>query len=224
MRLHLLFLSLLAAAGVHAQLGGKSSIGGYAGLAVPTGEFERTWGRNSAVVGGHMGFAMGVLPLQAGFAFSYSRMGQYTSTVPVQEDFLAVTEGQLKVNAKVLSYHPLLRLNPLRGKVRPYVDGMVGFRHFTTISTISIEGMEDPLERERRASDLAFSTGWAAGVMVRLGGVGYFEARVESFNSGKATYVDPTSITANDNGGIGFSTLNSNTDAVHVMLGLGLSF
>jgi hypothetical protein len=207
-----------------AQIAGRGSLGAYAGLSIPTGEFARTWGTNTATFGGHVGFPMGVLPLQAGFAFSYSRMGNERVTVTVNETYIEATEGDLRVNMKVLSYHLLLRFSPLRGKVRPYVDGMLGFRHFTTTSRITVDGLEDPLVRERQASDLAFSTGWAAGLMIGLGKVGYVEARVERFNSAKASYVDPASITVSDEGGIGFTTLESNTDAVQVLLGIGLSF
>ena len=53
---------------------------------------------------------------------------------------------------------------------------------------------------------------------------GYIEARVERCNSGKATYFDPNSIAVDAAGNIQYNTLNSNTDAVNVLLGIGLMF
>ena len=47
---------------------------------------------------------------------------------------------------------------------------------------------------------------------------------MERFDSGEATYVDPTSITVSDQGSVGFSTLTSNTDVTNVLVGLGLRF
>lgn len=224
MRASTLFLLLFALSTAQAQQGGRGTIGGGIGLAIPTGEFEETWGRNMFTLNGHMGIPMGRLPFQAGFAFGYSSMGEHAQVVPLAMTNISATEADLKMRTKVLSYHPLLRFSPLRGKVRPYVDGMVGFRHFTTQSRVLVEGLESPVRTERHSSDLAFSTGWAAGIMFRLGRVAYVEARVERFDSGKATYVDPTSIMVNDLGHISYNTLSSNTDAVHALVGLGLSF
>ncbi|HEY0977146.1 MAG TPA: hypothetical protein VGE21_06710 [Flavobacteriales bacterium] len=206
------------------QLAGRTSIGGGIGLAIPTGQFQDTWGRNLFNINGHLGVPMGLLPFQTGFAFDYSQMGSHDQVVPIAISGVDATEADLRVKAKVLSYHPLLRFNPLRGKVRPYVDGMVGMRHFTTKSRVTVDGLEEPVRRERNSSDLVFSSGWAVGLMYGLGSMGYIEARVARFNSGKTTYVDPGSIVVNDQGNIAFNTLSSNTDVVHVTLGIGLSF
>ena len=48
---------------------------------------------------------------QSGLAFGYDIMGSKNSTVPVTTDNLPVTEGELKVNSKVFSYHGFLRLS-----------------------------------------------------------------------------------------------------------------
>ena len=221
----LISFALLLASGTYAQVPGfQGNLGGTGGISVPTGEFADTWGKDMFTFGGHFAVPLGILPLQGGFAFDYGTMGRSVANVPVSDPALTATEGSLAVKAKVLSYHPLLRLSPLKGKVRPYVDGMVGLRQFTTLSTVTVEGLEDPLSRTRNANDFAFSAGWAAGIMVGLGGIGYFEARVERFNSGNASYVDPASIIVDGSGNVGFNTLNSNTDAVNVLVGIGLRF
>ena len=101
---------------------------------------------------------------------------------------------------------------------------MMGVRQFTTISTITVDGLNQPISRERDANALAFSTGWAAGLMVRFAGIAYIEGRVERFSSGKASYVDPTSISISNSGVVGYSTLNSRTDAVNILVGIGVRF
>lgn len=218
-------MALLTASGALAQVPGfQGNLGGTIGIGVPTGEFADTWGKDMFTFGGHFAVPLGILPMQGGMAFDYGIMGKSVATVPVNDPALTATEGSIRVKAKVLSYSPLLRLSPLKGKVRPYVDGMLGLRQFTTVSTVTVDGLENSLSRDRNANDFAFSTGWAAGIMVGLGGIGYVEARVERFNSGNATYVDPTSIAVDAAGNVGFSTLNSRTDAVNVLLGIGLRF
>ncbi|MEO8733435.1 MAG: hypothetical protein ABI373_03795 [Flavobacteriales bacterium] len=216
---------LLTCAPAFAQIPGfKGNIGGTIGMSVPKGEFANSWGRNMFTYGGQLAFPHGLLPLQFGFAFDYGVMGQHTSTVPVSSPELTATEGQLAVKAKVLSYHPLLRFSPLKGKFQPYVDGMVGLRQFTALSTVTVNGLDQPISRERDANAFAFSTGWAAGLMVRFAGIAYIEGRVERFSSGKVSYVDPSSITISNAGAVGYNTLNSRTDAVNILVGVGLRF
>ncbi|MFT3884808.1 MAG: hypothetical protein QM724_05075 [Flavobacteriales bacterium] len=200
------------------------SLGGTIGVSVPMGEFKDTWGHDMFTWGGHLALPHGLLPISAGFAFDYSQMGNTHSTVPVLDPSLTATEGGLTVRAKVMSYHGLLRFSPLNGKIRPYVDGLLGARQFTTLSKVRVDGLDQPVSTERNANDLVFSTGWAAGLMVGLGRMGYVEGRVERFFSGRTSYVDPASITVDGQGNVGFRTLESRTEVLNVMLGIGLRF
>lgn len=203
----------------------QGTLGGGIGMSIPTGDFDRFWGRNMFQVGAHLAFPLGRVPvLQGGFAFGYSVMGRNETTVPLTTDHLGITEGTLTTRCKVFSYHPLLRLNPLRGRVRPYVDGLIGFRQFSTTSKVTADGVEENISKERNATDFAFSSGWAAGVMVTLGSTAYVELRMERFDSGEASFVDPESVTVSDAGTVSFNTLTSNTDVTNVLVGIGLRF
>ena len=203
----------------------QGTLGGTIGASSPTGEFNRTFGKDMFMFGAQLGFPLKRIPvLQGGFAFGYSVMGSNQVTVPIATEYLGVTEGTLTTRSKVFSYHPLLRLSPLTGRVRAYVDGMAGLRQFSTTSKVSADGMEENLSKERNQTDLAFSSGWAAGVQVTVGGATYIELRVERFDSGKATYVDPSSITVSDQGTVGYTTLSSNTDVTNILLGVGFRF
>jgi hypothetical protein len=217
--------ALLVLTPAMAQVPGlKGNIGGTIGISVPKGEFADTWGRNMFTFGGQLAFPHGLLPLQFGFAFDYGVMGERSRTVPVANPGLTATEGRLAVQAKVLSYHPLLRFSPLKGKFQPYVDGMVGLRQFTTLSTIAVDGLDQPISRERDANAFAFSAGWAAGLMVHFAGIAYIEGRVERFSSGKTSYVDPASISISSSGDVDYNTLHSRTDAVNILVGIGIRF
>lgn len=203
----------------------QGTLGGGIGISAPTGEFDETWGRNMFKIGAQLAYPLRRVPiLQTGFSFGLSMMGNKGADVPITSNVLADTTGEQSTRCRIFSYHPLMRLSPLRGRVRPYVDGMVGFRQFSTITKVTARGLEEELSKERNETDLAFSTGWAAGVQVTLGRLAYAEVRVERFDSGEATYVDPESVTVSDQGAVGFSTLTSNTDVVNVLFGLGLRF
>lgn len=220
----LLILAATSFAAPAQPKGYDGQIGGTVGMSIPTGEFADTWGKEMFTFGGQLAIPSRRLPLQLGLAFGYGIMGKDVSTVTVSDPSLLATEGQLTVKAKVLSYHPFLRFSPSKGRVRPYVDGLVGMRQFTTQSRVTVEGLDKPLSKERNANDFVMSSGWAAGLMIGVGEIGYIEARVERFHSGKTTYVDPSSITTDSDGNVTFNTLNSATGAVNVLLGLGIRF
>lgn len=215
----------MATSALHAQdsryQGGLTA---HIGMSIPTGEFEQTFGENMFHLGAALSFPINRSPIHSGFAFGYDIMGSKNSTVPITTDNLPATEGDLDVHCKVFSYHPFLRLSPLKTKVRPYVDGLVGFRQFSTTTKVTAEGVEEPISKTHNANDLAFSKGWAAGLQIMLGSVGSLELRVERFDSGEADYVDPSSITVGESGAVGYNTLRSNTDVTNIMVGLGLRF
>ncbi len=221
----LLLTALLIAPFATAQQNGyDGNLGGTIGVSIPMGEYADTWGKEMFTFGGHLTFPSGRIPLQFGAAFGYGEMGKDVSTVPVTDPNLLATEGRLAVKAKVFNYHALLRLSPSKSRVRPYLEGLAGVRQFTTQSKLTVDGLDDPLRKERNANDFVLSTGWAAGLMVTLGGAGYMEARVERFYSGKTNYVDPTSIAVDPNGEVTFNTLNSATGTMNVLLGVGFRF
>ncbi len=203
----------------------QGTLGGGIGLSVPTGEFQGSVEKNMLLLDGRLAFPLGRIPIvQGGFAFGYSVMGRNDKTVPIVTEYLGITEGTLTTRSKVFSYHPLLRLNPLTGRIRPYVDGMVGFRQFSTTTKVTADGVEENISKERNESDVAFSTGWAAGLMYTFGDRGYIELRMEFFDSGEATYVDPESVTISDQGSVGYNTRTSNTDVTNITGGIGLLF
>jgi hypothetical protein len=202
----------------------QGGLSGHIGMSVPTGEFDNSWGENMFHLGATLSFPINRSPIHSGLAFGYDIMGSKSSTVPVTTDNLPVTEGDLDVRSKVFSYHGFLRLSPLKTRVRPYVDALVGARQFSTTSKVTAENVEEPISRTHNANDLAFSKGWAAGLQFMLGSVGSLELRVERFDSGEADYVDPSSITISSTGAVGFNVLRSNTDVTNIMVGLGIVF
>ena len=198
------------------------SLNGHVGH--PLGEFGEAWGREFYGVGGNFSTPFKRLPFEGGFQFDWSHMGGETAVVPVNEDYLDATEGDLTVNSNIYSFHALMRFKPFTGKVAPYVDGLAGWRTFSTRTKLKVDGVEGPLTNERNAMDAAWSYGWAAGLMVTLGETFYLEGRYEKYEGSEVTYVDPSSIVIDSEGAVGFGTQTSNTDAYAVKLGFGFRF
>jgi hypothetical protein len=221
----LLLLTQLPALAQAQEADHQGTLGGGIGVSSPTGDFDRAWGRDMFLIGAQLAYPMRRVPiLQVGFSFGYSVMGRNSTEVPINTNYQNISTGELTTRSKVFGYHPLLRLAPLTGKVRPYADGMVGFRQFSTVSKVTAKGTEGNVSKERNEGDLAFSRGWAAGVQVMLGTKAYAEVRVERFNSGEATYADPSSVSVSDQGEVSFNTLTSNTDVTNVLFGVGFRF
>ncbi len=221
----LLLLTQLPALAQAQEADHQGTLGGGIGVSSPTGDFDRAWGRDMFLIGAQLAYPMRRVPiLQVGFSFGYSVMGRNSTEVPINTNYQNINTGELTTRSKIFGYHPLLRLTPLTGKVRPYADGMVGFRQFSTVSKVTAKGTEGNVSKERNEGDLAFSLGWAAGVQVMLGTKAYAEVRVERFNSGEATYVDPSSVSVSDQGEVSFNTLTSNTDVTNVLFGVGFRF
>jgi hypothetical protein len=221
----LLIITQLPALAQATEADHQGTLGGGIGVSSPTGDFDRAWGRDMFLIGAQLAYPMRRVPiLQVGFSFGYSVMGRNSTEVPINTNYQNISTGELTTRSKVFGYHPLLRLAPLTGKVRPYADGMVGFRQFSTVSKVTAKGTEGNVSKERNEGDLAFSRGWAAGVQVMLGTRAYAEVRVERFNSGEATYVDPSSVSVSDQGEVSFNTLTSNTDVTNVLFGVGFRF
>lgn len=197
---------------------------GFGGVSTPTAGSAGTWGREMLMFGGHIAFPIGHTPLQGGFEFSYGLMGSHSGDVVTLEDEAADTKGTFDARCKVLGYLPLLRFSPLHGKVRPYIDGLLGVREFTTSSTVRIDGAKGGTHKRNELNDVALSKGWAAGIMIRLGDAGMIDLRAETIDGGSASYVDPTTIATDDTGAITFETLTSRTDVIDLVVGIGLRF
>lgn len=208
----------------HVPLAFEGTLVGSAGLSSPMRGFAEVWGREMFTFGGHIAFPLGRTPLQAGFEFSYGVMDTRTSNITTHNENDDVMKGTLTTRCKILGYHPLLRLSPLKGKVRPYADGLIGVRQFITTSTVTADGVHGNISKDRELMDLALSKGWAAGIMFSIGDAGVIDLRAEGFDSGKATYVDPNSIEVSEDGVVSFNTLTSDTDVINLLLGIGLRF
>ena len=190
----------------------------------PIGEFDEAWGKQYGGLGGNFSVPFRRLPFEWGFQFDWSSMGSKRTVVAIDEQTLADTTGDLTVRSNIYGFHGMVRFKPFQGKVMPYVDGLFGWRTFTTRTKVKVDGVEGSLTNERNASDAAGSAGWAVGVMVKLNDKLYVEGRYEKLQGSEVTYVDPASIAIDGSGGVSFGTKTSNSDVYQIKLGVGFLF
>lgn len=201
-----------------------STLSGGLEIGIPVAAFGDSWGREIVGLSANVAMPMRLLPFDLGFDVAWGRMGGESKVVAVNEAVLAVNTGDLEVNSNVYGYHALARFKPFNGKVSPYVEGLVGLRHFTTRSILRVDGLDEPFSKERNASSFAGSAGWAVGLQFAPTRAFYVEGRVERLNSGKVAYVDPDSIVIDANGVVSYETRSTSNNVVNVHLGIGLRF
>ncbi len=200
----------------------SSTLSGGLEFGVPLGEFDFTWGNTTFGLSGNIAIPMRTLPLEFGYDFAYGRMGSETSADQAQGNILGARSGRkVEVRSNIYGHHGLIRLNPLRGKVRPYGEVMLGARNFVTRSTVTVP---DGMASDERDGKWTSSYGWAVGAMYSIGRQIYVEGRVERLFSGEVSYVDPTTIQIANDGTISYQRLSSRTDALQIQLGVGLRF
>lgn len=201
-----------------------ATVSGGLEIGIPVGSFADTWGREIVGLSANAALPMRLLPFDLGFDFSWGRMGGDSRVVAVDEEFLAVTSGDLNVKSNIYGYHALARLKPFAGKVSPYIEGLAGLRQYTTLSELRVEGVASPVRSDRKENSFVGSAGWAVGLHVAPSRTFFVEGRVERLNTGRVSYVDPTTIRINPDGEVVYETRSTETRLVNVHLGIGLRF
>jgi hypothetical protein len=134
----------------------------------------------------------------------------------------------VKTDNNIVLTHFLLRAQTRSGPVRPYVDGLIGFKYLFTQTRVEADSEEDPLASTTNLSDFAFSYGVGGGVQFRLAGFGggrelLLDTKVRHLWGSEARYLREGSIERDDGDAI-FDVLRSRTNAVTVQVGVTFRF
>jgi hypothetical protein len=193
---------------------------------VPTGDFSRNVTNNGYGVGGQFLVGLGKKPLFLGVDAAFATYGSDEHLESISE---TIPELRVKVrtNNNITLTHLLLRAQPRSGNVRPYADGLVGFKYLFTDTTILNDSSEEELTSSKNLSDLVFSYGFGGGVQVRLGRIGRgdisLDTKVRYLRGSRAEYLKEGSI-RRENGLVFFDVLSSRTDVVTVQIGVTFRF
>lgn len=131
--------------------------------------------------------------------------------------------------------HFLLRVQPQKGAVRPYLDGLLGFNYLFTETRIKDSGDigYETIARSNIYNDLAFSYGVGGGLMVRLfskqrnSGKGSFAMYIDTaarfLKGGRAEYLIEDSIRLEADQAV-YDVHRSSTDLLSGYIGVSFSF
>jgi hypothetical protein len=230
--LGLIILLSLGAASAFSQ--DRFQAGGHFLLGFPQAEFRENVDKTG--LGGNFYFAYRFPRsiLSAGVAFGFLIYGHETRTEP-----LSLTIPDLIVDVRttnsILLCHLFLRIQPLQGSFRPYLDGLIGFNYLSTdTSIVNHNGWEDGNLSSNNYNDIALSYGLGGGAMVSLVEVRRAARGARVFTMDldigarylkgrEAEYLNKGSIHRED-GIVTYDVYRSKTDLLHAYLGLSFSF
>ncbi len=199
-------------------------------IAVPRGEFKDLAPQRAFFgVGGGFYSQRNNLPLDIGASFHYFWMGRERETFDLNDPTLGDYRVNSRVTSSMMPIHIHSRISFLRtlnDVFFPYVEVMGGFRIFNTRSVIDVDvpGQDNPESEIDNNFGLTWSYGYGAGASIRLGTNVLLDGRVVRMPGGRARYLDPESVTFNDNQEASFTRVRSKTKAMVYQLGLKLKF
>jgi hypothetical protein len=104
-------------------------------------------------------------PVLVGLELGYIAYGESTATVPLS----TTTPGafvELATRNGILNFHGLLRVQPWRFFVTPYVDGLGGLKYFQTTTNVSDPATGNSVSTTLNFSDTTWSAGVGGGVLI----------------------------------------------------------
>lgn len=192
---------------------------------IPLGEFKDNIKNNGYGVGGHFLVRLKQSPILVGLDLGGVTYGSETRKERLLPD---VPEVRVNVSTRnnIFMTHFVARAQPRDGAVRPYFDGLIGFKYLFTSTSIDIDSENGA--SETNLSDLTFSYGFGSGIQVRLDHGGkrphiLLDAQVRYLRGSRAEYLREGSI-RRENGAVFFDVLRSRTDVVTAQVGITFQF
>lgn len=193
---------------------------------VPRGEFKDNVRNNGYGAGGQFLVRIKQSPILVGIDLGGVVYGSETRKLTLLPEVPDVRVNVTTTN-NIFMTHLLVRAAPRRGLVRPYVDGLIGFKYLFTDTTIDLDS-ENNNPSETNLSDSTLSYGFGGGLQVRLNPHPrrlevLLDGRVRYLRGGRADYLKEGSI-RRENGAVFFDVLRSRTDIVTAQVGVTFQF
>jgi opacity protein-like surface antigen len=195
--------------------------------AFPTGDFKKNIDSNGYGAGGEFLYGIRKSPFLIGADLNFVTYGSESFRESLSP---RIPEIRVRVNTSnnIFMSHFVLRAQKREGKVRPYVDGLVGLKHLFTRTSVSNDFTGEEFAGDTNLSDTTFSYGIGGGAQFLLttpksGPEILLDTKVRYLKGSDAEYLKKGSI-FRDNGDVFFDTLHSRTDLVTLQIGVTFRF
>lgn len=197
----------------------------------PAGEFKDALDDEGYGVGIRVARWLGDSPLSLGVDLTFLEYGDNTFDSPFDSPYLDEIE-YLKTSNNIIMGHLSLRWQKKRGPIRPYIEGLVGLKHFETKTEVYHYDYDEPLDSDTEYDDSGFSVGCGVGAAITLrdGGMGphrrpsvFLRGGCRYLHGEKASYVPEDSIEY-DGQVLSYTVVTSRTDMIMADLGVSIKF
>lgn len=204
---------------------------------IPEGEFAESETGKGHGLGVDLGFLFPSLPMTAGITGSLSIYGDrdFTIAFPTQRGVVRI---RMRTQNNMATGHAFVRMQPHKGILRPWVEGLVGLQYFWTDAEVEDEGAADiAILGVSETTDAVFSYGAGAGLMVRLfsGRVQrsapalevLLDVRIRYLLGASASYYNERSVSLGRNGSleeVRIDAFSSRTDMLQAGAGISVRF
>lgn len=194
---------------------------------IPTGEFNRNVRNNGYGVSGNVLFGLGRSPFLLGVDAGVATYGSDERTEPISA-IVPELRVKIRTNNNIVLTHMLFRAQPRTGNVRPYAEGLVGFKYLVTRTNVFSDFNDEELGSTKNLSDWTFSYGFGGGVQIRLARLGAtgdisLDTKLRYLRGQRAEYLREGSI-RRENGAVFFDVLSSRTDVLLAQIGVTFRF
>lgn len=193
----------------------------------PAGEFRDNLDSNGYGAGGQFLVSLGRSPFYLGADVGFVTYGSESRRQPLSPSIPEI-DLVVRTTNNIALTHLLFRAQAGSEAVRPYVDGLVGFKYLYTRTSIRSEFSDEAIASTTNLSDFTFSYGFGGGVQVRLARIGTggdiaLDTKVRYLRGTEAEYLREGSI-RRENGNIFFDARSSRTDVVSFQVGVTFRF
>ncbi|MBO6574321.1 MAG: outer membrane beta-barrel protein [Rhodothermales bacterium] len=224
-----LAIALMAPISASAQSG--TEFGVDLALAVPQGAFQQNVDQTGFGINLHGGTHLFRSPLFVGIDAGIHVYGSENRYVPLSMTIPDI-EARVHTTNNLAQVHGMLRLQPITGKVRPYVDGLYGVKYLYTRTSLTNE-FDEEVVGSTNFDDYTVSYGVGAGLDVQVwqGAMGdddrpgrvYLTFGARYLLGGEAEYLREGDI-ERELGSYSFNTTRSTVDIVQPRFGVTIAF
>ncbi len=205
----------------------------YFNLGFPQNEFGKNVDRVGISGIGHFAYNFPESPFLVGLSFGVLMYGRNTREEPFSE---TIPDVMVDVTATNMVYlcHFFIRVQPLKGKLRPYLDGLLGFNVLSTDTRVKSQSwLGQGVVRSNIHNDLTLSYGAGAGLMIQVYSKerkrkeGLFSVFIDLgaryLSGAKAEYLTEGSILV-EGGQVIYDVTKSRTDLITTHIGVTFTF
>lgn len=198
-------------------------------MGIPIGDFQDNVDF-SAGLGGHIDFGIGDSPVSIGAEASYLWYGSASRDVPL----VGLPDLAVRVDTSndMFLMHGRVRVQQPQGRVRPYVDGLVGFNYLVTSTSVDAEEScifiggtyvcDDDGDSTTQLDDVVLSVGGGAGIQIAFGSApspARFDLSLRYLYGGEASYLTEEDLEWREEGVV-LRPRRSRTDMVMIAVGV----